>query len=151
MTFLVNEQGYHGASVDKVSARLKLAKGAFYHHNDNKQDLISACFERTFSVVRQALGLAENGAGSGWDRACAAARILVRYQLSKNGSLLRSSATRALPDQVHRDSVRKTMARLTEHMDCVVVDGVMDGSTRPLDPVIAALVAIGVINASAQL
>ena len=125
MTFLVNEQGYHGASVDKVSARLKLAKGAFYHHNDNKQDLISACFERTFSVVR--------------------------YQLSENGSLLRSSSTRALPDQVHRDSVRKTMLRLTEHMDCVVVDGVMDGSTRPLDPVIAALVAIGVINASAQL
>ncbi|MBC7710808.1 MAG: TetR/AcrR family transcriptional regulator [Rhizobacter sp.] len=150
-TFLVNEQGYRGASVDKISARLNVTKGSFYHHNDNKQDLISACFDRTFSVVRQALSLAETGPGSGWDRACAAARALVRYQLSEDGPLLRSSATSALPDQVHRDSVRKTMARLTERMACVVVDGMMDGSIRPLDPAIAALVAIGVINASAEL
>ena len=150
-TFLVNEQGYRGASVDKISARLNVTKGSFYHHNDNKQDLISACFERTFSVVRQALSLAESGTGSGWDRACAAARVLVRYQLSEDGPLLRSSATSALPDQVHRDSARLTMARLTERMACVVVDGMMDGSIRPLDPAIAALVAIGVINASAEL
>ena len=150
-TFLVNEQGYRGASVDKISARLNVTKGSFYHHNDNKQDLISACFERTFSVVRQALSLAETESGSGWDRACAAARALVRYQLSEDGPLLRSSAISALPDHVHRDSVRKTMARLTERMACVVVDGMMDSSIRPLDPAIAALVAIGVINASAEL
>lgn len=150
-TFLVNEQGYRGASVDKISARLNVTKGSFYHHNDNKQDLISACFERTFSVVRQALSLAESGTGSGWDRACAAARALVHYQLSDEGPLLRSSATSALPDQAHRESVRKTMARLTERMTCVVVDGLMDGSVRPLDPAIAALIAIGAINAAAEL
>ncbi len=150
-TFLVNEQGYRGASVDKISARLNVTKGSFYHHNDNKQDLISACFERTFSVVRQALSLAESGSGSGWDRACAVARALVRYQLSDDGPLLRSSATSALPDQAHRDGVRTTMARLTEKMGCIVVDGMMDRSIRPLDPAIAALIAIGVINASAEL
>lgn len=150
-TFLVNEQGYRGASVDKISARLNVTKGSFYHHNDNKQDLISACFERTFTVVRQALSLAESGTGSGWDRACAAARALVHYQLSDEGPLLRSSATSALPDQAHRESVRKTMARLTERMTCVVVDGLMDGSIRPLDPAIAALIAIGAINAAAEL
>mgnify|MGYP001298793746 CR=1 FL=1 len=150
-TFLVNEQGYRGASVDKISARLNVTKGSFYHHNDNKQDLISACFERTFSVVRQALSLAETSTGSGWDRACAAARALVRYQLSDEGPLLRSSATSALPDEMHRDGVRKTMARLTERMTCVVVDGLMDGSIRPLDPAIAALIAIGAINAAAEL
>lgn len=150
-TFLVNEQGYRGASVDKISARLNVTKGSFYHHNDNKQDLISACFERTFAVVRQALSLAETSTGSGWERACAAARVLVRYQLSEDGPLLRSSATSALPDQAHRERVRRTMARLSERMTCVVVDGMMDGSIRPLDPSIAAMVAIGVINAAAEL
>jgi AcrR family transcriptional regulator len=150
-TFLVNEQGYRGASVDRISARLNVTKGSFYHHNDNKEDLISACFERTFAVVRQALSLAESGTGSGWDRACAAARALVHYQLSDEGPLLRSSATSALPDQAHRESVRNTMARLTERMTCVVVDGLMDGSIRPLDPAIAALIAIGAINAAAEL
>ena len=79
-TLLVNEQGYRGASVDKISAKLNVTKGSFYHHNDNKQDLISECFERTFSIVRQALSLAESSTGSGCERACAAARVLVRYQ-----------------------------------------------------------------------
>ena len=60
-TALVNEQGYRGASVDKISARLNVTKGSFYHHNDNKHDLISECFDRTFAVVRRALSLAEDG------------------------------------------------------------------------------------------
>jgi AcrR family transcriptional regulator len=150
-TVLVNEQGYRGASVDKISARLNVTKGSFYHHNDNKHDLISECFERSFAVVRRALSLAENGSGSGWARACAAARTLVRYQVSPDGPLLRATATSALPDQVHRERVRRTMNRLTERMASVVVDGMMDGSIRPLDPVIAAQAAIATINAAAEL
>ena len=150
-TLLVNEQGYRGASVDKISAKLNVTKGSFYHHNDNKQDLISECFERTFSVVRQALSLAESSTGSGWERACAAARVLVRYQLSENGPLLRSSATSALPDQEHRDRVSRTLTRLTERMASVVVDGMMDNSIRPLDPSVAAQISVGLVNAAAEL
>jgi AcrR family transcriptional regulator len=150
-TVLVNEQGYRGASVDKISARLNVTKGSFYHHNDNKHDLISECFERTFSVVRRALRLAENGPGSGWSRACAAARALVRHQLSADGPLLRSTAVSALPDEAHRESVRRTLFRLTERMTSVIVDGLIDGSIRPLDPSIAAQATIAAINAAAEL
>ena len=150
-TVLVNEQGYRGASVEKISARLNVTKGSFYHHNDNKHDLISECFERTFAVVREALSLAENSPGSGWSRACAAARVLVRYQLSSDGPLLRTSATSALPDREHRERVRRTMSRLTERMGSIVVDGMMDGSIRPLDPAIFAQGAIAAINAAAEL
>jgi AcrR family transcriptional regulator len=150
-TVLVNEQGYRGASVDKISARLNVTKGSFYHHHDNKHDLISACFERSFAVVRQALRLAEAEAGSGWDRACAAARALVRYQLSPAGPLLRATATSALPDQAQRERVRHTMHGLTERFAGIVVDGMVDGSIRPLDPGIAAQAAIAGINAAAEL
>lgn len=150
-TVLVNEQGYRGASVDRISARLNLTKGSFYHHHDNKQDVISACFERSFAVVRQALRLAEDGAGSGWSRAGAAGRALVRFQVSGDGPLLRATATSALPDQAHRERVRLVTNRLAERMANVVVDGMMDGSIRPLDPSIAAQVTIGAINAAAEL
>ncbi len=149
-TTLVNEQGYRGASVDRISARINLTKGSFYHHNDNKHDLIAECFERTFSVVRRALSLAENGPGSGWSRACAAARALVRYQLSEEGPLLRSTAVSALPDDA-RLAVRRTLQRLTERMTSVVVDGMIDGSIRALDPHIAAQASIAAINAAAEL
>jgi AcrR family transcriptional regulator len=150
-TVLVNEQGYRGASVDKISARLNVTKGSFYHHNDNKLDLIAECFERTFSVMRQALSLAENDSGSGWSRACAASRVLVRFQLSEKGPLLRDTATTALPDKAQRDRVRATLRRLAERMTSVVVDGMVDGSIRPLDPSIAAQTAVAAINAAAEL
>jgi AcrR family transcriptional regulator len=150
-TFLVNEQGYRGASVDKISARLNVTKGSFYHHNDNKQDLIAACFDRSFKVLREALGHAESSPGTGWQRVCAAACALLRYQLSESGPLLRSSATSALPDEVQRKGVRRTMNQLTERLGGVIVEGLMDGSVRPLDPAIAAQCAIGAINAAAEL
>lgn len=149
-TVLVNEQGYRGASVEKISARINVTKGSFYHHNDHKHDLISECFERTFGVVRRALSLAENTPGSGWSRACAAARALVRYQLSDDGPLLRSTAVSALPGE-QRERVRRTLFRLTERLTSVVVDGLIDGSIRPLDPHIAAQATIAVINAAAEL
>jgi len=150
-TVLVNEQGYRGASVDRISAALNVTKGSFYHHHDTKHDLITDCFERTFSVVRQALRLAEADNGTGWQRTCAATRALVRFQLAAGGPLLRTSALSALPDQEHRDQVRQTMYRLTERMANLVVDGMMDASIRPLDSAIAARAIFAAINAAAEL
>lgn len=150
-TELVNEQGYRGASVDKISARLHVTKGSFYHHHDTKQDLIAACFERSFAVLRHTLKAAEQAPGSGWARACAAAVALVRFQLSPRGPLLRSSATSALPDAQHRAQVHRTMQRLTERIAGVLVDGLVDGSVRPQDPAIAAQWLAATINAAAEL
>ena len=150
-TELVNEQGYRGASVEKISARLHVTKGSFYHHHDTKLDLITACFERSFAVLRHTLKAAEQAEGSGWARACAAAVALVRFQLSGRGPLLRSSATSALPDQDHRAGVHRTMQRLTERIAGVLVDGLVDGSVRPQDPAIAAQWLSATINAAAEL
>jgi AcrR family transcriptional regulator len=150
-TALVNEQGYRGASVDRISARINLTKGSFYHHHDNKQDLISACFERTFAVLRRALRAAEDASGPGWQRICAAAAALVRFQLSPQGPLLRVTATSALPDAEHRARVQRSLQGLTERIGNVIVDGMVDGSIRPLDPAIAAQIASAVINAAAEL
>ena len=149
-SLLVNEQGYRGASVDMISAQLNVTKGSFYHHNDNKEDLISTCFERTFAVIRRVMSLAAGIEGNGWDRACAISRALARFQLSPEGPLLRLGATSALSDPARRSEVRRTMSRLTESLAGVVVDGMMDGSIRPLHPVIAAQVASGLVNSAAS-
>jgi AcrR family transcriptional regulator len=150
-SLLVNEQGYRGASVDMISARLNVTKGSFYHHNDNKEDLIADCFERTFAVIRRVLSLADGIEGKGWDRACAISRALARFQLSPEGPLLRLGATSALSDPERRSQVRRTMSRLNERLAGVVVDGMMDGSIRPLHPVIAAQVASSLVNSASSL
>jgi len=150
-TELVNEQGYRGASVDKISARLHVTKGSFYHHNDNKLDLITACFERSFGVLRHVLQAAEQAPGPGWQRCCAAMEMLLRFQLSERGPLLRITATSALPDQVQRTQVRQTLQRLAERIAGLLVDGLMDGSVRAQDMAVAALAIDSAINAAAEL
>lgn len=149
-TELLNEQGYRGASADRISARLNLTKGAFYHHNENKDELISACFERMFGVIRDTQTRIEQGPGTGWDKLCDVARALVHYQFSPRGPLLRLSIYGALPEAM-RHAKMTTMARLSTRFTHILVQGMRDGTIRPLDQSIAALQVNGMINAAAEL
>jgi len=148
---MVNEHGYRGASVDKISARLNVTKGSFYHHNDNKEDLVWSCFERTFDIMRAALVQADRRFGSGWDRACATTRALVRLQLSAEGPLLRLGAISALSDPARRAEVSREMNRLTMRLTGVLVDGMVDGSIRVADQAIAGHIGTGLISGAAGL
>lgn len=149
-TQLINELGYHGASVDRISARLNVTKGSFYHHNPNKEDLVSACFERSFATIRRVQAVAMEGPGSGWEKLGASARALVRYQFSEQGPLLRMSAWSELPDDLREDKQR-TINRLDQRFVAMLVDGMQDGSIRPLDQAVAALQISGMINAAVML
>jgi AcrR family transcriptional regulator len=149
-TVLVNEEGYEGASIAKISARLNRTKGAFYHHHETKEHLIEACFERTFSVMRRALELSESAGGSGWDRLHTLVAALIRFQLSPDGPLLRAAATSAMPDSLHRNQVRQTLDQLTERVASEIVDGLRDKSIAPVDAHLAAQLVVGGINAVAE-
>lgn len=149
-TRLVNEHGYRGASVDRIAAELRLTKGSFYHHHETKEELITACFERTFTVMRAAQDAALQAPGRGLDRLALACRSLLRFQTSTHGPLLRVTAWTGLPDAL-REDMRRTMARLGERFASLVLDGMSDGSIRVVDPSMAAQVVSGTINAAAEL
>ena len=150
-TRLVNEQGYHGASVEKISERLGVTKGSFYHHHDTKHDLVADCFERSFEAVRRAQRAAAAApAPSGWDRLTGCADLLVRHQLSEHGPLLRYTALAAVPESI-RPQLLATMQRLSERFAGMAADGIADGSIRAVDPMIAAQLINGMINAAADL
>ena len=149
-TELVNERGYRGASIDKISARLNVTKGAFYHHNDRKDDVVVACFERTFDVVRRAQNAASEIGRDGWARLCAAVSALVRFQLSEQGPLLRSSALHSVALPLRYDMVVR-MNRLSDRFAAFIVDGRVDGSIRAVDPFVAGQLVGGMINAAASL
>jgi len=153
-TALINEHGYSGASVDRISARLNVTKGSFYHHNATKDDLVEDCFERTFEILRQAhravQALGAQGGGDGWTKACAMACALVRHQLSERGPLLRYSALAAAPAS-RRANLWAAYERLTERTAGLISDGVADGSIRPVDAIVAAEILMGLVNAAAEL
>ena len=141
-TRLINRRGYRGASVDKISAELNVTKGSFYHHNEAKDDLVVACFERSFEVMRRAQRLAMDLPGNQWEKLSACAAALAEFQLSEHGPLLRTLALTALPEQM-----RKVMV---EHANRVS-DRFAEGSIRPVDPFIAAQVLSATLNACAEL
>jgi AcrR family transcriptional regulator len=147
-TQLVNEQGYHGASVSAIAARLNVTKGSFYHHNDTKADLVGECFERSFDVIRRAQRGAMEAGGTGWDQMTATVQTLVRYQLSDEGPLLRTTALAAMPETL-RPQAGRALDRLTERFAGMIVDGVADGSIRPVDPSIAAEMVNEMISSAA--
>ena len=149
-TRLINSRGYRGASVDKISASLNVTKGSFYHHIDAKDDLVVACFDRTFEVMRRVQRLAMALPGDQWRRLSSAAAALAEYQLSDYGPLLRVSALSALPEPIRGEQVAHS-DRVSDRFASMISDGIAEGSIRPVDPAIAAQMLNATLNAGAEL
>ncbi len=149
-TRLINRRGYRGASVDKISAALNVTKGSFYHHNEAKDDLVVACFERSFEVMRRAQRLAMDLPGNQWDKLSACAAALAEFQLSEHGPLLRTLALTALPEQMRRVMIEHAN-RVSDRFASMISDGIAEGSIRPVDPFIAAQMLNATLNACAEL
>ena len=149
-TTLINEQGYLAASVQKISQRLNVTKGAFYHHHDAKDDLVAACFARTFDIMRRAQREAARLTRTGRENLAAVASGLMEYQLSGNAPLLRTSALTSVPERIYRGLLGE-FDRISGRYALVFSDGIADGSLRPVDAAIAAQMISAMINASAEL
>ena len=149
-TRLINARGYRGASVDKISAELNVTKGSFYHHNDAKDDLVVACFDRTFDVMTRVQRLAMSLPGDQWTRLTSAAAALAEYQLSEHGPLLRTSALAALPEPIRLEMVKHS-DRVSDRFAAMISDGIAEGSIRPVDPFLAAQMLNANLNAGAEL
>jgi AcrR family transcriptional regulator len=149
-TRLINSRGYRGASVDKISAELNVTKGSFYHHNDAKDDLVVACFDRTFDVMTRVQRLALTLPGDQWTRLSSAASALVEYQLSEHGPLLRMTALAALPEPIRQQMVQHS-DKVSDRFASMISDGVCERSIRGVDPFLAAQMLNATINAGAEL
>jgi AcrR family transcriptional regulator len=149
-TQIINAEGYHGASVDRISAKLNVSKGAFYHHNETKDDLVTACFQRTFEITRRAIRAAEAAGGSGLSVLVTVAAALIEHQLRGDAPLLRTSALTTVPEAIHRE-LQDELDRISHRFAGIICDGVADGSIAPVDVNIAAQMVTGAINAAAEL
>jgi len=149
-TKLINARGYRGASVDKISAELNVTKGSFYHHNDAKDDLVVACFERTFDVMTRVQRLALTLPGDPWMQLSSAAASLAEYQLSEHGPLLRTSALAALPEPIRHEMVQQS-DKVSDRFASMISDGIAEGSIRPVDAFVAAQMLNSAVNACGEL
>lgn len=147
---MINLHGYRGASVEKIAGELNLTKGAFYHHINAKDDLVVDCFEHTFTVLRQAQDAGFATAGTGAERLAATVSLLLGWQVSEAGPLLRISAFNSLPETI-RPQMRATADRLLQRFGWLLTDAQSDGSMPVHDTAIGARTLHSMINAVIEL
>jgi AcrR family transcriptional regulator len=148
-TRLINQFGYKGASVDKISAALQRTKGAFYHHIDGKDELVMAGFARTFDILNRAHNRALALDGDTWTRLHSIVAALADFQVSEEGPLMRISARQSLPEAMRAEVLHRS-DKLTRRFSGLISDGAAEGSLRPVDPMIASHMLTAAINSVAD-
>lgn len=146
-TRLINQLGYRGASVQRIASELNVTKGSFYHHLDAKDDLVVTCYRRSFDTITSAQQLADAAGGSHWHRLSSAVATLLDIQFAERGPLLRTSALSSLPADARRAMVDRS-DRIARRYAGTIMDGVAEGSMRPVDALIAAQMLMALQNAA---
>lgn len=146
-TRLINELGYRGASVQKIASELNVTKGSFYHHLDAKDDLVIACYKRSFDILADAQRLAESHQGTHWDRLASTIATLLDVQFSERGPLLRTTALSGLPPRVRTTMIDRSN-RIARRFAGMLSDGIAEGSIRAIDPLVASQALMALQNAA---
>lgn len=149
-TRLINERGYRGASVERIASELNVTKGSFYHHLEAKDDLVLACFRRSFDAVTQAQRQADHAGGNHLHRLMTSFATLLDVQFSERGPLLRTTALQALPTEF-REGVIDSSNRMARRFAGTIIDGISEGSIRAVDPLIASQMLMPAINSAYEL
>jgi len=146
-THLINERGYRGSSVERIAAELNVSKGSFYHHLKGKDDLVLACFDRSYARVSRAQRIALDSDDSAWTRITSSTASLLEVQFNAEFPLLRTTALQALPADL-RGGVLRRSNRMAQRFAGMMVDGMAEGTIRHIDPMIASQCLISSLNAA---
>jgi AcrR family transcriptional regulator len=146
-TRLINELGYRGASVQRIASELNVTKGSFYHHLDAKDDLVIACYKRSFDTITDAQQQADDLGGTHWQRLSSTIATLLDVQFAERAPLLRTTALSGLPANVRTAMVDRSN-RIARRFAGTMMDGIAEGSIRPVDSLIAAQTLMALQNAA---
>ena len=146
-TRLINELGYRGASVQRIASELNVTKGSFYHHLDAKDELVLACYRRSFDTIADAQSLADQGGGSQWHKLSSVVATLLDVQFAEAAPLLRTTALSGLPAGERQAMVDRSN-RIARRYAGTMMDGVAQGSCRPVDALVAAQALTSLQNAA---
>ena len=144
-TLMINERGYRGASVNRIAEALNVTKGSFYHHHDAKDDLVLECFQRSFDRLSKVQRAGWEIDGSYWTRLSSVLNELMDLQFFDAMPLLRTTALQAL-DSDHKTDVVMRSNRLARRFAGFLIDGIVDGSVKPVDPLVASQIIMSTLN-----
>lgn len=144
-TVMINQLGYRGASVNRIAEALNVTKGSFYHHHEAKDDLVVSCFERSYDRLSACQMAGQMADGDYWSRLSSVLHELLDLQFFDAMPLLRTTALQALENK-HKVDVVTRSNRLALRFAGMLMDGITDGSIRPVDPLIASQLIMSTLN-----
>lgn len=149
-TRLINQIGYRGASVVRIVEELQVTKGSFYHHLDAKDDLILACFRRSYRRISHVQAMARELRGNEWGRLSSVIASLLDIQFDAQWPLTRTSALQSLPANLRQEAVDRS-DRSAVRFAGNLIEGAAEGSVRLVDPMIASQMIIATLNSAFDL
>jgi AcrR family transcriptional regulator len=124
-----------------------VTKGSFYHHLDAKDELVIACYRRSFDTIAAAQAAADSAGGPHWRRLASAVATLLDVQFAERAPLLRTTALSGLPAGERYAMVERSN-RIARRYAGTIMDGVAEGSIRAVDALIAAQSLMALQNAA---
>lgn len=146
-TIMINQLGYRGASVNRIAESINVTKGSFYHHHEAKDELVLACFNKSHDRLSATQMAGQGASGDYWSRLSSVLYELLRLQFFDATPLLRTTALQALNTE-HKTDVVTRSNRLARRFAGFLIDGIADGSVRPIDPLVASQIIMSTLNAA---
>ncbi|MEM7283007.1 MAG: TetR/AcrR family transcriptional regulator, partial [Pseudomonadota bacterium] len=144
-TGLFNRQGVAGTSLDDVVESLNLTKGALYYYFDNKEDLLTSCFDRTLKLTGAYMSAIEKETSNPLERYELALRCFVHAHTGDVGPL----AVFLGLDIVSED-FRKVLANrgreLERQYEKWIRQSIDQGLTRQVNPSVARFALAGSLD-----
>jgi AcrR family transcriptional regulator len=139
---LFNMRGLDGVRLDDISAEIGASKGAFYHHFNDKIELIERCYDRAFDIYEMIMETGIAARSNQLDRAIVVTHLNAQAQLSPAAPLALQPGLNKLGGRKRTEFSRRSQ-RLSDIGAREFAKGAADGSFRAFDVGIAQEVFAG--------
>jgi AcrR family transcriptional regulator len=137
--------GYHGATVERIAAALRMKKGNLYYYFKNKEEILFACHQYSLDRLLHLLGEVE---GSGVRPAEKMRRLIVGVvhtildELHGTALILQLEAL----SPSHLKIIIERRDRFDRGVRQVLEEGIADGTFAPQDVKLCSFALLGAVN-----
>ncbi|RPI26060.1 MAG: TetR/AcrR family transcriptional regulator [Actinobacteria bacterium] len=140
-------RGYHGTSMRDLGRELGMLGSSLYSHVDGKQDLLVEVVERGAGLFQASADVALLAPGMAADRLRALIAGHIGVVLDHIDEVRTFLYEADALDEEHRLRVIDARDRYEAAFRAVIAEGAADGSMRPVDPVLASIFILSILNA----
>jgi AcrR family transcriptional regulator len=140
-----NQKGFSGTSLKDVASQLGLTDAALYYYVRNKEELVYLCYLRAAELGKAALDEASRAEGSGLDRVRRYLELHARFMVGEPGPVAIMSEIPSLCD-AHREEILSLSRTHSARFECLLEEGIADGSIRRCDVRMTGNAIMGALN-----